>query len=106
MEGVENGLGGDDVDRAAGGAAPIQCTLWAAENLNPIEVVEGRLCKRRIGEEYVVLMHGNAGFGVVTNRGDADAADLEVGTREVALGVADVRRVEDQVFEFGDLVSL
>jgi hypothetical protein len=51
-------------------------------------------------------MYGDAGLRIIANGRNADAANLEIRAGEIALGVADVRGVEDEIFEFVDLVRL
>ena len=51
-------------------------------------------------------MNRDAGFRIVADGRDADAADLEIGAVEISLGVADVRGAEDEILKFADLVRL
>ena len=105
-KGVEQRLGTDHIDHTAGRTAAIQGRLRAAQHFDAFQIVESRIGDVGGGQEDVVVVDGDARFGVVTDGGDADTADLEIRSGEVAFGVADAGRGELQVFELGDLVGL
>ena len=105
VEIVDVRLGGDDVDRTAGGVTAIQRALRTAQNFDALGVVIGPARQRRRRQIDVVFVDGHAGVTGCGDGGRTDAADLEVGGAEVAVREGHVRNRELEVLEALDLMG-
>ena len=100
---AELGPLGDEVDGAAGGVAPEQRALRAAQDLHPLHVEE--LDGVQVGRHgHFVEVQRHAGFAGAPDHQIADAADAEAGAAEVGGGERHVRRVQLQVRRVDDLL--
>ena len=92
--GVQPGPGAEQVEGAAGGAAPIESGLRPAQNLDALQVIELGSVDGGYGVVNVIKVEGDAILAVAGDYLGADATDREVGTGEIVLAEVDARRGE------------
>ncbi len=74
-----------------------QCALRAAQNLDPLEIIEVLVGHADMTEEYVVDDHPDRGFHVVVATGLADATQRNAGATRIRCGRREARRTLSQV---------